>query len=124
MFKEIARLLIELFGGVTADTYDKDVERAKQESHRSRELREYDLEEAAIARGYAAGLEARTEVTREVVVHRHVLTEPVFEALKKSMNATTIVNSATTELMAAHQLGIQHALNIIQAGVVVPAPAS
>lgn len=91
--------LIELLGGVTTHTYDKDVEQARKE--------------------------ARTNtVTKEVVLHRHVLTEPVFEALKKSMNATTIVNSATTDLMAAHQLGIQHALNVLQAGTVVPAPAS
>lgn len=107
MFKEIARLLIKLFGGVTADTYDKDVERAWQ---------------AGYTNGWEQGLTSRTETTTEVVVHRVVLTPPVFEALKKSMNATTIVNSATTELMAAHQLGIQHALNTIQAGIVVPSP--
>lgn len=63
-----------------------------------------------------ASLESRLFPASTTIVR---LEASVLESLHQKVNASAVVTSQTTDLMAGYQLGVNHVLNILRTGYTI-----
>lgn len=65
---------------------------------------------------FLARLASKPKVTELVTVR---LTDEQLKEFRRRVNGTAVVTASTTDLMAGYQLGINHALNVLQEGFTI-----